>query len=176
MNNTLALQQGDNQAFAQLYTHYRKPLYDFLHALTRSHEAAEDITHNAFLGVWENRERLNTAQGVRPYLFTVAKNMAMRHFRQKKIAANHFEYAWKQPLHDIAPEEHLYAKEADLLIEVAISRMPKTRKKIFEMYYKEDMSYDRIADTLDMNSATVANHLTHAKNDIRKILNIKKQF
>jgi len=174
MNNNIALRQGNHQAYTQVYTHYRQPVYEFLHALTRSNEVAEDIAHNVFLQVWENREKLDPAQEVQRYLFGVAKNLAMRHFRKKRVEENYFEYSWQQPVQEIAPEESLYAKEADLLVDVAITKMPPIRRQIFELFYKEEMSYDLIAKKLNMKKATVANHLTHAKNDIRKILQIEK--
>ena len=167
-----ALRMGDQEAYAEVYTHYQKPVLDFLYALTRSRVVAEDITHNVFIGVWESREKLDPTQGIRRYLFTVAKHMAMRYFRHKKVVKNHFEYAWLQPIEEIAPEELLFVKEADLMVEIAISNMPKMRKKIFEMYYKNGLSYDLIADTLALNKATVANHISHAKKDVRKILQI----
>ena len=174
MNNNVAIKQEDHTTFTQIYTHYQKPLYNFLHSLTRSHEVAEDITHNVFAELWEHREQIDYSREIRGYLFRVAHKMAMRHYRQRKIANNHFTYKWMQSIEDIAPEELLFAKEADLLVEVAISKMPKKRQQIFGLFYKEGMSYDLIASTLQINKATVANHLTHAKNDIRKILNLKK--
>jgi RNA polymerase sigma-70 factor (ECF subfamily) len=166
----IALRQGNHEAFAEVYSHYRKSVYGFLSALIRSHEIAEDITHNVFIGVWENRAKLDPAQGIHRYLFTVAKYMAMHYFRRKRIENNHFHYAWIQTVQDIVPEEVLFAKEADLLVDVAISKMPHTRKQIFVMYYKGGFNYTQIAQALDMKKATVANHLTHAKNDIRKML------
>ena len=165
-----ALRQGDHNAYEEVYARYRKPVYDFLYAVVRSHEVAEDITHNVFLGVWENRARLDPPLGIRRYLFVVAKYMAMRYFRRKKTENNHFKYMWTQAVKDIVPEELLFAKEADLLVDVAITRMPDTRKQIFLMYYKGGFNYVQIAETLGMNKATVANHLTHAKNDIRHAL------
>ena len=169
-----ALQRGSQEAYAHIYAHYRKPLYDFLHALTRSHEVAEDITHNVFIGVWENRDKLDPSQGVRRYLFTLAKHMAMHHFRRKRVEHEHFKYAWLQAIQDIVPEELSLAKEIDLLIDVAISQMPRIRRQIFVMFYKSGLNYAQIADRMEMNKATVANHLTRAKNDIRKMVLLEK--
>jgi len=165
-----SLRQGDKNAYGEVYARYRKSIYDFLYTLIRSHEVAEDITHNVFIGVWENRARLDPDLGIQRYLFVVAKYMAMRYFRRKKIENIHLQYEWTQAVQDIVPEELLFAKEADLLVDVAISKMPDIRKQIFIMHYKEGLNYVQIAETLGMNKATVANHLTHAKNDIRKVL------
>ena len=174
MNNNIALRQGNHQVYTQVYANYHQPVYEFLQALTRSNEVAEDIAHNVFLEMWENREELDPNKEVQRYLFGVARNLAMRHFRKKKVEDNYFEYMWQQPVQEVVPEETLYAKEADLLVDVAIAKMPPLRRQIFELFYKEEMSYDLIAKKLNMKKTTVANHLTHAKNDIRKILQIEK--
>jgi RNA polymerase sigma-70 factor (ECF subfamily) len=168
-----SLHQGCYDAYTEIYIHYWNPIFEFLYKLTRSYEVAEDITQNVFLGVWEKREKVDPARGIQRYLFTLAKCMAMRFFRQKKNEGNHNRYKWMQIIKEIAPDEHLFAKEFDLLVEATIFKMPKIRKLIFGMYYKEDLSYDQVADILGMNKATVANHLTHARNDIRNTLQIE---
>jgi len=166
----IALRQGNPDAYSIVYAHYQKPLCEFIGALTRSQEDAEDITHDVFISVWENREKLDPAQGIRRYLYAVAKHLSMRYFRQKKNEGQYRQYNGMQPSKEIAAEEIVFAKEADALINTSISRMPRLRGEIFTMYYKEDLSYDQIADKLGMNKATVANHLTHARKDIRKVL------
>jgi len=165
----VALREGSQEAYAEIYSRLRNPVYNFLHALTHSKEAAEDISHNVFLSVWENRNKIEPEQGIHRYLFAVAKKMALHYFRHKKVESTHFQYAWLQSVHNIIPEELLFAKETYLLVEAAILKMPHIRKQIFEMYYKNDLDYEQIAKELGMNKATVANHLSHARSDIRKI-------
>ena len=165
----VALREGNKDAYAEVYSRFRNPVYNFLHALTRSKEAAEDISHNVFLSVWENRNKIEPEQGIHRYLFAVAKNMALHYFRHKKVENTHFQYVWIQDVPHIIPEELLFAKETYLLVEAAILKMPYIRKKIFEMCYKKGLDYEQIANELEMNKATVANHLSHARSDIRKI-------
>jgi len=165
-----ALSQGNHDAYVEIYSHYRGPVGEFLHALTGSHEVAEDITHDVFVVVWENRRKLDPAQGIHRYLYAVAKNLMMRYFRRQKNDGNYLEYRGLQSMEDIAPEELVAAKEIDALVGMAVSRMPRIRGQIFAMYYNNGMDYGQIADKLGINKATVANHLTNAKNDIRKIL------
>ena len=165
----VALRKGSQEAYAEVYSRFRNPVYNFLHALTRSKEAAEDISHNVFLNVWENRNKIEPEQGIHRYLFAVAKKMALHYFRHKKVESTHSQYVWIQAVQHIVPEEFLFAKESYLLVEAAILKMPRIRRKIFEMCYKKGLDYEQIAKELDMNKATVANHLSHARNDIRKI-------
>ena len=164
-----ALRRGNRDAYSKVYIHYQESVCDFLTSVIRSREIAEDITHNVFIAVWENREKIDPHKDVERYLFAVAKNMTMRYFRRKRMENDHSRFIWLQSIQEILPDELLFAKEAALLVEYAITRMPQTRRQVFTMHYKGGFSYTKIADKMGLNKNTVANHLTLAKNDIRKM-------
>ncbi|MCL2502492.1 MAG: sigma-70 family RNA polymerase sigma factor [Bacteroidales bacterium] len=165
-----ALCRGSHEAYDQVYSRYQKPVCDFIYALTCCREVAEDITHEVFVSVWENRQNLDPSQGIRRYLFAVAKNLVMRHFRQKKTEGHYLRYCQQRPIESDGSDKWLFAKEADALIRAATAKMPRIRGQIFKMYYRDGLSYDAIAQKLNMNKATIANHLCHAKNDIKHVL------
>jgi len=164
------LRRGNHGAYDEVYAHYQRPVCDFINALTRSQIFAEDITHDVFIAVWENREKLEPGLGIHRYLYTVARNRVMRYFRQKKAEGNYLGHVGQQTLEVLASDEIIFAKETYNLIRTAISRMPCIRGRIFTMHYFEGLNYEQIAERLEMNKATVANHLTNARNDIRKML------
>jgi len=165
-----ALRDGSHDAYAEVYLHYYKPLCDFLTALTRSREAAEDIAHDVFIAVWENRCKLDPGQGIQRYLYNIAKRQAMRYFRNRKRETDFLQHSGLQSDTDFTPEDMMAAKDIGALVETAQSQMPRIRGRIFGMHYDEELSYNHIADKLDMNKATVANHLTNAKKYLRKII------
>ena len=166
----MALRQGDHNAYEEIYLRYYKSIVHFTNALIRSSEDAEDIAHDIFISVWENRKNLNPEQCIRSYLFAAAKHLAMRYFRKKKSESNYLLYCGQQSREESSADQALSLKEVEMLTQQAISQMPPIRKKIFWMYYHENLRYDQIADKLNMNKATVANHLSHAKKDIRRVL------
>ena len=161
---------GSHQDFEEAYTHYQKPLSNFIYALTRSKTAAEDITHDVFISVWEHRAALDFNQGIRGYLFTAAKNLIMRYFRQQKVANRYHQYGLQQSELTPGSDERLFALEAEALIREAAHKMPRVRGKVFKLHYHDGLTYDLIAGKLNMNKATIANHLSQAKSDIRKAL------
>jgi len=165
-----ALREGSHDAYTEIYAHYRGPVSNFIHVLTGSQQAAEDIAHDVFICVWENRTKLDPAQGIHRYLYAIAKNLSMRYFRRQKSDGNYKEYRAWQSAEDIPAEDLMAAKQIEALIEITVSMMPCTRRQIFRMFYHEGLNYLQIADKLEMNRATVANHLTNAKKDIRKVL------
>ena len=67
-------------------------------------------------------------------------------------------------------ESELNAKELELIIAIAVERMPSQRRKIYQMSREQGLSNENIARELNISKRTVENHLTQALADIRKIL------
>lgn len=68
--------------------------------------------------------------------------------------------------------KYIDAKELELLITIAVERMPPQRQRIYKMSREQGMSNDEIAASLCINKRTVENHLTQALADIRKLLSL----
>lgn len=71
---------------------------------------------------------------------------------------------------DYDSDDAMVAEETRLLIEIAISRMPKTRREVFRLSRIEGKTNDEIAAALNMNKDTVYNHISNALRDIKEIL------
>lgn len=71
--------------------------------------------------------------------------------------------------HDVGTEEMLEAEEMQLLIEVAIGRMPETRRRVFELY-RDGLNHDEISARLEMSDESVRQNLFRARKDIREII------
>jgi RNA polymerase sigma-70 factor (ECF subfamily) len=67
-------------------------------------------------------------------------------------------------------EENIYAKELEMLIDIAIEQMPKQRKRVYKMSRKEGLTNDEIAERLQINKRTVENHLSQALSELRKLI------
>src|SRR5215217_88199 len=67
------LQQGDQQALSTLYYLHVKQLKYYAQRTAQSPFLAEDIVHDTFVKVWENRLLIDPLRPFKPYLFTIAK-------------------------------------------------------------------------------------------------------
>lgn len=165
-----ALRAGDHHAFEDIYLHYVTPVKNFLRTLTRSEEDAKGITQNVFMTLWEKRETVDPERNISSFLYTIARNLALKHFEHNKviekyaISVTHWQDA------DIAADEILIGREKELLIEIAISRMPAQRRTVYTMSRIEQLSNDEIAKMLNISKNTVENHLTLALKDLREVL------
>lgn len=166
------LREGSHEAYRTIYLTYKESIEFFLFKLTRSEEEAREITQEIFVNVWEKRRQVDTAKSIKSYLYSIAKNSALNYFAHQKVVER---YHTANPFTEEAgcvSDEQLIARETELLIEIAVSRMPKQRRRIFELSQYEGLSNEEIATRLEMNKLTVANHLANARKDIKDILTL----
>ena len=167
-----ALRVGDHDAFRTVYLHYATPIRDFLTLLTRSADEAEEITQEVFVQVWEKRERIDPRKSIKGYLYTIARNSALNLFEQQKVRSRYTDSPLSRAEDDWASDELLIAEETELLIEIAVSRMPEQRRRVFELSRREELKSTEIAERLGISRHTVDNHLATAKKDIRELLSL----
>lgn len=167
------LREGDHRAYEQVFLHYKKPIENFLHTLTRSRETAREITQEIFMNVWIKRERIDSSKSIKNYLYRIARNAAINHFNQQKVKEKYERYATPISEEDIyGSDKLLIAKETEILIEIAVNRMPKLRKRVFEMSRYDGLTNEEIAERLGMTRDSVASHLYLATKDIKEVISL----
>jgi RNA polymerase sigma-70 factor (ECF subfamily) len=75
------LARGDSRAFDAVYDRHRAPLYAFLVRLTGSVPLAEDLLQETWLRLARHSRELPASTELRPWLFTVARNLYRSHRR-----------------------------------------------------------------------------------------------
>ena len=80
----------DITSFNQLYKEFQKRFVRFANAYVRDLTAAEDITVEAMMYYWENRQSLSKDSNVPAYILTIIKNKCLNYLRHQQI---HEEYS-----------------------------------------------------------------------------------
>ena len=91
-NMVLRLKSGDFEAFDQLFKRYSKRLYGFALNYLKANADAEDLVQHIFVKVWEHRKSLDEKQSFNAYLFRIAKNSILNHFRKKANQQSYIDY------------------------------------------------------------------------------------
>lgn len=81
---TGAVKSGNIAAFKALYYRYYEPLHAFIWLRTQSTELAQDFIQEVFTRLWKNKGNLNPANSVKAYLYKIANNLVIDHYRKKK--------------------------------------------------------------------------------------------
>ncbi len=166
-----ALSQGSHPAFEQLYDRYSRRIYANLIRLVRSEAVAEELLQDVFMKVWELRATINTGQSFRSFLFQISGNLAIDFYR--KSARQHtMELAKKlteESTYDHV-EKYIDFKEAEILLDRAISALPPQRQRIFRLCRIEGKSYEEVAELFSLTRNTVKDHMTKANRFLRELL------
>lgn len=165
----LALKEGDTKAFEQVYIHFYRPIYSFLLKLTGSEEDAGELTQVVFVNVWEKRCLIDPSRNIKHYLYTIAKNSALKLIlRRKRIVGEALEKHQDHIPDQTEATSEIETLEFRLLLGIALERMPKIRRQVFLLY---DKGYDnrQIALELNLSEQNAAKHLSRARKDIQNI-------
>lgn len=165
------LRQGDETAFEKLFQFFHIQLFQFAYTFCKDRELAQEITQEAFVQLWINREKLNPDLPLYPYLFTQVRRMTIDAFRKKLLQMRYMDEHLK--FVDIEVEETaqtVQRRELTRLIEAAVRQLPKHQQRVFEMSRVEGLSYEEIAEQLHISKNTVKYHLVKALQNLRKAL------
>jgi len=167
------LKQGNIEAFEKLYKKYYKPLFLYGYKLSTHREIAEDCVHELFFKIWNRRDKLSTVHSVKPYLYKAYRSVVLDYieYNSKRIETRNLP-----PGYDVefSHEEFLInqdkTEEGSKKLNDVLNSLTKRQKEIIYLRFYKDLSYDEIADVIQIKNQTVRNCISEAFKDIRKKL------
>ena len=177
MTNKLvrAAAKGDEEAFAQLVRLHENKVYHLALRLCGNPEDAADVAQEAFLSAWKGLPNFRGESGFATWLYRLVNNAAIDHLRKaKKQRADISMDDEEAPLEavDPTPTPHEAAEGQELQQAVAhgLEQLRDDHRQVLVMREIQQLSYEEIAQALDLDLGTVKSRLSRARNSLRKIL------
>lgn len=164
-----AFRDGQISGFEKIYRLFNGRVYNFVFSIIRDSSLAKDLTQDTFLLIWDRRANIDGANNLEGYIFTVAKNAVYQHIRRKLLLQKYINNSETNLEPENAGiEQKLDNKlfEEDVL--KLINELPESRKKIFLLFWKSDMSYREIAELLSVSEKTVATQIHRSLQFLRE--------
>jgi len=178
--------KGEADAWDELFDHYHAATGRFVFQLAYNftREDADEICQETFLaviksiGAFKGRSRLQT------WIFQIAANKA-RDYRQKQNAARRgggqapislqaetgeHGLPIDPPSHSPTPDATLMNSERMELVTRALDQLGDPCREVIELKYFGDLSYEEIAETLEMNPKTVSSRLSKCLDQLETIV------
>ncbi len=171
------LRDGDYKAFDRIYLRCFEPMQAFFRMLLHNDADAEEMCQELFAKVWENRAKIDPQRNFRSYLYAMAKSAAFNHLEHKNVVNKYIDFRMKgEPDVEHSPDQHLLSSEMSLIIRISLERMPKQRRRVFEMSRVEGLTNDEIAKTLGISTTTVRAHLHNVTKELRELIALFVSF
>lgn len=151
------------QEYNQCVDQFADRLYRFILKNMQVPEDAQDVVQSAFEKLWKHRAEINS-ETAKSYLFTVAYNHMIDHFRKNKkiILVDEFNERIKTS----GSKQHTLKKE----LENALQQLTPLQKSLILLKDYEGYSYDEIGNITGLNSNQVKVYLHRARLQLRTYL------
>ncbi|WP_316812729.1 sigma-70 family RNA polymerase sigma factor [Pedobacter heparinus] len=156
------LQEGNEQALAEIYERYWSKLYLQAYNVIRDRQVSEDIVQEVIVQLWIRRA-VNKIDSLKAYLYTCIKYQVFKALPlKKKVVA--IPYAFSVVNDTDSP---LIMKDLQHLLDNAVAQLPVKCRDVFNLSRKDHLSTKEVAMRLGITPKTVENQLTIALRRIR---------
>lgn len=172
---------GNSQAYGELVERFQDRLFNAMLHVVGSHDEAEDVVQESFVQAYI---KLDTFQGNSQFftwLYRIAFNNALSRQRRRRgdlsiEQSREITGSDPQDRHE-APDEPLLRQERVTMVTEALQHLSSEHRTILVMREMQEMSYEEIAEILNINIGTVRSRLSRARNQLKMLLEemLKKQ-
>lgn len=117
--------------------------------------------------MWNNREKLDAGQSLKSYLYKIANNLVIDHFRKKGVEQSYFA---ADPPDDASVTTDEVDFELREQIEQAVAGLPPPVRQVFQMSRFDGLKYHEIAKALEISVKTVEARMSKALASLREQL------
>ncbi len=159
------IRERDEGAMAAVYDKYSRLVYTVGLRVLQDVAAAEDLTHDIFLGLWKKPVEKISDGGLAPWLAVVARNRAIDVIRRRKFTA---DVAEDSPA--LEPSVTPRMEEAQLAgrARTAIAALGAEQREALELAYFEGLSHSEIAARTGVPLGTIKTRIRAGLQSLRK--------
>lgn len=171
--------QGDGKAYDELMRMYKDAVYNIIYRMVHRRTEAEDLTQETFIKAYNSINSFNEEYAFSTWLFKIATNHCIDFFRKRKLKTYSIEQTIRYKDDEIrheypdterAADKELLATEKSGRIHKAIKDLPEKYRIAIEMRHRDEMSYDEIAENLQIPLGTVKARIFRAREMLKKNL------
>src|SRR6266478_4099507 len=153
---------GDTSAFEQLIERHQALVAGTVARMLGSNSDVEDIAQQVFIRVWKSARRYVPRAKFTTWLLKITRNLVFNELRRTKRRA-HVPLQPEPGVEDTplkdetnpAPDASLLESELQQAIEEAIQRLPESQRMALILRRYEQLSYEQIAEVLDLSVPAV---------------------
>jgi RNA polymerase sigma-70 factor (ECF subfamily) len=169
----LAYAGGDPGAFETLYARHKGPVYRFVLRSVKGREIAEELFQEVWMRAIEARSRYTPQAKFSTWLFTIAHNRLVDHWRAKGLALvslDDEDKAVPEPIAppDAEPSRNVEARQTLERLAAAIAALPLAQREAFLLHHEGGLSVAEIAAATGSGVEAAKSRLRYAMDKLRE--------
>ena len=175
---------GDERAFRLLVERYQKKVYAVALGMVKDREEAMDVVQEAFVKVHRSLESFKADATFYTWLYRITVNVCIDVIRRRGVARGEAVEFDEHIAHDLAeanlgavssqlgnnPEKAVLSREVGEKIQAALEQIPEKHRAILLLRELDGLSYEELAQALEIPKGTVMSRLFHARAKVQKLL------
>jgi RNA polymerase sigma-70 factor (ECF subfamily) len=154
-------------AFKKIYLPLREKLYRFSLRYVKDPMAAEDIVQEVYLRVWNKRVEMAELEKPEAYCMTMTRNLSLNYLKKRDSQHADLDAVAMPESHDRNADDEMIASENILRLREAIKTLTERQQLVIHLREVEEMTYDQIAELMEMSLAMVKSELFRARQHLK---------
>jgi RNA polymerase sigma factor, sigma-70 family len=167
-------QQGDADAFAEIYTALSPGIYHYALRMLRHEQDAMDAMQDAMADLFQNLSHLKNAHALVAYTYQIAYNRCLQMLRlRKRYGLSGMTEALAQRVEeriDFLPAEYWEQEELYDALLRAVNKLPEEQRAVIVLFYCQQMPTKKIAELMGVKNPTVRMRLSRGRQTLKKWL------
>lgn len=148
--------EGNIDSFNIIINKYENIIFKFIYNMLRDREAAEDITQETFITVYDKLYIYNKDYKFINWIYQIAKNKTIDYIRKyRKVYEANIEDSQELVSKEISPLDYTIYKETKEKIERFINKLEEIDRQIIILKYSQNLTFSQIASILSLNESAV---------------------
>jgi RNA polymerase sigma-70 factor (ECF subfamily) len=175
-----AVDKHDQAAYAELLDRYKESVYFLLLKMVNNKDDAEDLTIEAFGKAFKNIAQYTPNYAFSTWLFRIATNNCIDFIRKKRTVTLSLDRTFSngeggEMTMDVRsetpdPEETMIRKQKNVLMRSLVDKLKPRYRTLIELRYFQELSYEEIAERLDLPLGTVKAQLFRSREFLYNII------
>jgi RNA polymerase sigma factor (sigma-70 family) len=164
--------KGNKKAFDGVYQKYSPSMFGICMRYANCRDDAQEILQEAFIRVYENREKMNPELPIGPWIKTITIRAAINFLKVQKRTLRTEKEDFFEGQQELSVPENETSDEKNLLLKL-LTEMPAGYRTVFNLFVLDNLTHQEIAQYLEITEGASKSQLAKAKNWIR--INLEKK-
>ena len=171
--------RGDQSAFERLVLDNQNRVYSLALRLVNDREEAADLAQEAFVKAWQGLASFQGESSFSTWMYRLTTNVCIDWLRRQKrregvepaVSLDDENSGWAEPADRASdPQQVLEQSERGQALARGLARLPDWQRRVLVLRELSGLSYQEIAQALDIDLGTVKSRIARARLNLRKIL------